>query len=142
MKNITDKYKKQDSEPKLWKKIKGYGRKAGIKVVYTALLLFYAYKRKDTPQWAKNIVIGALGYFVSPIDIIPDLTPLLGYTDDIGVLTFGLITIAAYVNVDVKMQAKDKLGAWFGEYDEAEIIDIDDKVGGEETKLDVDKDEH
>ena len=98
-------------------------------MVYTALLLFYAYKRKDTPQWAKNIVIGALGYFVSPIDIIPDLTPLLGYTDDIGVLTLGLITIAAYVDVDVKMRAKDKLGAWFGEYDEAEIIDIDDKVG-------------
>ena len=116
------------SENKLWQKINAYARQAGIKVVYTALLLYYAYKRKDTPLWAKNIVIGVLGYFLSPIDALPDLTPILGYTDDLGVLGFGLVTIAAYVDASVKGQAKEKLHAWFGSYDDADLKDVDDKL--------------
>ena len=116
------------SENKLWQKINSYARQAGIKVVYAALLLYYAYKRKDTPTWAKNIVIGVLGYFLSPIDALPDLTPILGYTDDLGVLGFGLVTIAAYVDAAVKSQAKEKLQAWFGDYDDADLKPVDDKL--------------
>jgi len=128
MKNPTDKYKEFFSENKLLKKLKLYAKNAGIKTVYTVLLLFYAYRRKETPSWAKNIILGAIGYFISPIDAVPDLTPILGYTDDISVLSFGLVTIACYVNKEVKVKAKVKLKDWFGAYDEEELADIDEKL--------------
>lgn len=125
MKNPFKPYIKRFSVSKFWDKIQQYARQAGIKTIYAALLLFYAYQRKDTPYWAKNIILGALGYFLSPIDAIPDLSPIIGYTDDIGVLTFGLVTIAAYVNEEVRNQARGRLSKWFKNYDEADLEEVD-----------------
>ena len=116
------------SEKGLWSKLKFYARQAGLKTVYTALLLYYAYTRKETPVWAKNIIFGVLGYFLAPIDAIPDLTPIIGYTDDLGVLSFGLVTIACYVNEDVKTNARERLKKWFGEYDVEELAEVDQQL--------------
>ena len=128
MKNPFKRYVKKFSEVKLWEKMKHYTRAAGIKSTYTVLLLFYAFKRKETPSWAKNIILGTLGYLISPIDAIPDLSPIIGYTDDIGVLGFGLVTIAAYVNDEVRERARVQLKKWFGEYDAAELAEVDEKI--------------
>lgn len=128
MKNPFTKYTRKFSENKLWKKISRYARQIGIKAVYSALLLFYAYRRADTPKWAKNIILGVLGYLLSPIDAIPDLSPILGYTDDLGVLGFGLVTIAAYINQEVRDSARKKLHDWFGAYNESELKEVDDKL--------------
>ncbi len=128
MENPNKKYMKGFSEKGMWTKIKRYAGKTGQRTVYTVLLLYYAYKRKDTPLWAKNIIIGTIGYFISPIDALPDLTPILGYTDDIGVLSFGLVTIACYVNEEVRTQAKNKLGTWFKEFNEEDLKAIDQKL--------------
>ena len=113
------------SESKFWQKLSRYARQAGIQATYAALLLFYAYNRKETPGWAKRIVLGTLGYLISPIDVMPDLTPLVGYTDDLGVLTFGLVTIAAYIDGRTKEKARQKLKDWFGNYDESSLQEID-----------------
>ncbi len=126
MKNPFQKYGKLFSEDGLWNKITNYAKQAGLKAVYTALLLFYAYRRKDTPSWAKNIILGTLGYFLAPIDAIPDLTPIIGYTDDIGVLSFGLVTIAAYVDEEVRKNARKQLSKWFGTYDEEELDSVEE----------------
>ena len=128
MKDEMDKHRREFSEPAFWQKLRQYARQAGTKIVYTALLLFYAYKRKETPTWAKSIVLGVLGYLLAPIDMIPNLTPIIGYTDDIGILSFGLVTIAAYVNDGVKEQARAKLGNWFGTYDDKDIQEVDEQL--------------
>ncbi len=128
IKNPFKKYISAFSENRLWKKLKKYATQAGLKAVYSALLLFYAYRRKETPIWAKNIIFGTLGYFLSPIDLIPDLSPIIGYTDDIGVLSFGVVTIAAYINKEVRMQAREKLSKWFGAYDEEELKVVDEQL--------------
>ncbi len=128
MKDQFDKYKEFFSENRLFRKLKQFARNAGIKTVYTVLLLFYAYRRKETPAWAKRIILGAIGYFISPIDAIPDLTPLIGYTDDLSILSFGLVTIACFVNKEVKIKAKTKLKDWFGAYDEEELSEIDKQL--------------
>ena len=125
MENPLKKYAHQSSENRLLKKIQAYARAAGLKTVYSVLLLFYAFTRKETPAWAKNIILGVLGYFIAPIDALPDLTPIIGYTDDLGVLSFGLVTIACYINQDVRGRAKGKLKDWFGEYDVEELAEID-----------------
>lgn len=108
----AQKHKKSFSELKLWKKISQFGKQIGSQGVYTALLLFYAYKRKETPRWAKNIIVGVVGYFIAPVDVIPDLTPILGYTDDLKLLALAVGTLGAYINSEVKEQAKEKLRSW------------------------------
>ncbi|HLT93017.1 MAG TPA: YkvA family protein, partial [Membranihabitans sp.] len=89
----------------------------GFKLAYIVLLQFYAYNNPQTPRWAKNIILGALGYLLTPIDSIVDVTPFIGYTDDIGVLSFALVTISAYITDDVKIKARQKLQKWTGSLD-------------------------
>lgn len=128
MKKIIEKYKDRFSEIKLWGTLKKYARMAGVKTVYTVLLMFYAFKRKDTPKWAKTLITGLLGYFLAPIDAIPDLTPFVGWTDDLGMLSVGLVTVAGYINKEVKDKARKQLKTLFGEYDPAELEEIDKRL--------------
>ncbi|HFC00119.1 MAG TPA: DUF1232 domain-containing protein [Phaeodactylibacter sp.] len=122
------KYSDQFSETKLWGKLKDFAKQAGQKTVYSALLLFYSFKRKETPRWAKNVILGALGYFISPIDGIPDLTPFLGYTDDLGVLSFGLVIIAGYINDEVRENARNRMTKWFGTLEEESLDEVDNSL--------------
>jgi uncharacterized membrane protein YkvA (DUF1232 family) len=123
-----EQYEKKYTEKKLWHKITRFAQKIGVKSVYAALLMFYAYKRKDTPGWAKKIVIGVLGYLISPIDFLPDLSPIIGYTDDLGILSFGLVTIAAFVNEEVRKKARTQLGTWFPSYQEEDLQEVEKKL--------------
>ena len=50
--------------------------------------LYLAYKRKDVPFYAKIIIILAVGYALSPIDLIPDFIPIIGYLDDLLIVPF------------------------------------------------------
>ncbi|MBK9013418.1 MAG: DUF1232 domain-containing protein [Saprospiraceae bacterium] len=128
MKNPFEKYANLFSENRLMKKIQAFAKQAGLKVVYSVLLLYYAYRRSDTPIWAKRIILGVLGYFISPIDLLPDLSPIIGYTDDLGVLSFGLVTIAAYVNDEVRIKARQKLRGWFGDFNVEELSEVDKQL--------------
>jgi uncharacterized membrane protein YkvA (DUF1232 family) len=123
-----DKYRRYFSDFRFWEKLKKFAAAAGVKTVYSALLLFFAYKRSDTPGWAKRLVVGVLGYLIMPIDAIPDLGFLIGYTDDLGVLSFALVTIAAYVNEDVRAQAREKLTNWFPDVEEEVLLEVDKKL--------------
>ncbi len=121
-------YTKAFNGRKLMLKLPGYLKAIGIKTVYTVLLLFNAYQRKETPSWAKNIILGTLGYLLSPIDGIPDVTPFLGFTDDMGVVSFGLVSIACYIDEDVRVNARKQLGNWFNKYDESALEEVDAKL--------------
>lgn len=128
MKEKLKKFRKSFSEVNLLGKLQRFAKQAGLKVVYMVLLLFYAYRRKDTPGWAKRIVIGTLGYFIAFVDAVPDLTPIIGYTDDIGILSFGLVAIASYINDEVRENARNHLRKWFGDYNEEDLADVDSKL--------------
>ena len=75
-KNYEDDY----SEDDFWKKIKQVAIKAGREIIEEALKLFYVIMNKKTPASAKAVAIAALGYFISPLDAIPDITPVVGGT--------------------------------------------------------------
>lgn len=127
MKGLS-KYRKRFSENKFWQKLSRFAAAAGAKAVYSALLLYYAYKRSETPAWAKRMIIGVLGYFIVPIDVIPDLSFLVGYTDDLGLLSFALVTIAAYVNDDVRTNAREHMKKWFENVDEDILAEVDSQL--------------
>ena len=88
------KYQKNYSERGLWGKVTKVAKKAGIKVIYAALLLFYALKSEKTSAADRALIIGALGYFILPTDLIPDFIPATGYTDDFGALVLALARVA------------------------------------------------
>lgn len=108
--------------------MKGKLKSLGVQTVYSVLLLYYAYKSTNTPSWARNIILGALGYLLTPIDSIPDLTPFLGFTDDIGVISFGLVTIACYIDDNVKLNARKQLEKYYKGYTEEMISEVDAKL--------------
>ena len=66
---------KNYNEAGFFQKLNIFARIAGHILVEKALQLYYAAESKDTPKWAKGVVMGALAYFVSPIDAIPDVIP-------------------------------------------------------------------
>lgn len=110
-------FEKQYSSTGFWNKLGGYARSAGIEVVEKALLLYYALQEEGTPAWAKTTIIGALGYFITLIDAIPDITPAVGYADDLGVLVMALAATSVYINKNVKDKTREKLAEWFGDRD-------------------------
>lgn len=102
------------SDDSFWEKLKNYAIKAGSEVIEKALWLYYAAQRPDTPAWAKATIYAALGYFILPIDAIPDVTPVVGFTDDLGALAAAVTACAAYINDEIKQQAAQKMKDWFG----------------------------
>ncbi|MHA6261520.1 YkvA family protein [Sporosarcina sp. CAU 1771] len=112
--NIDEDYSEQYTEDSFWRKVLKYGKKAGVKVTYAALLLFYTAQKPTIPLKAKGTIFGALGYFISPIDFIPDITPGVGYADDLIVLITALLIVAAYIDTETKQLAKNKIVDWFG----------------------------
>ena len=113
-KDNNSKYSKEYSDSGFFDKLAGYAKSAGSEVVETALKLYYAMDNPKTPVWAKTTIIGALGYFISPIDAIPDFTPVIGYVDDLGVLAAAASSVALYIDDNVKKKAKTKMKDWFG----------------------------
>ena len=113
-----DRYNEQDFAAKITKAAK----KAGIKVIYLALLLYYVLKSPKVKMADKGKIWGALGYFILPIDFIPDFIPVAGYTDDLAALLWAFYAVAKNVTPEIEAQAKRKLHDWFGDYDENEII--------------------
>ena len=108
----NSKYKGSYSESGLWDKLRNYAGKAGRTVVENALKLYYAMALgKASPQQVAAI-IGALGYFISPIDAIPDMLPG-GLADDGGVLALAVGTLACCSDPEVVRAAKAKTREWF-----------------------------
>ncbi|QDH22243.1 DUF1232 domain-containing protein [Saccharibacillus brassicae] len=121
-------YGKQYSDDSFWDKVKTVGKKAGVKVVYAALLLFYTLKDADVPPWAKSVIIGALAYFIAPIDLIPDFIPVVGFTDDFGTLIAAVAVVAKLVNDETRGKARAKLVSWFGESATLDLGEVEAKL--------------
>ncbi|PLT35787.1 YkvA family protein [Bacillus sp. V5-8f] len=117
---------KHYSDSKFWAKLKKYAIKAGSSVVYSVLLLYYTLQKPEVPTKTKAVIVGALGYFILPTDLIPDFAIGIGYTDDLGALGLALIQVAMYIDDDIKNKARHKLEEWFG--NQVDTTDIDKKI--------------
>lgn len=113
--NEHNEFEEAYSESGFWDKLKRYAKLAGKEVVEKALLLYYAMQEEKAPAWAKATIAGALGYFIVPLDAIADLTPAVGYADDLGVLALAVAAVATYINDDVRAKAAEKMRNWFGD---------------------------
>ncbi len=118
-----NKYQEAYSEAGFWSKLRRYATLAGREVVEKALLLYYAMQEEKAPAWARATIAGALGYFIVPLDAITDLTPAVGYADDLGVLVLAIAAVATYINDDVRRKTRERMVDWFGDDDERELSD-------------------
>ncbi|MCK5775581.1 MAG: DUF1232 domain-containing protein [Bacteroidales bacterium] len=109
---------KSFSDTKLFEKIGLAAKNAGIVVIYPALVLYYLFQDKDVPKRSKGIIIAALAYFIFPMDSIPDMTPIIGYSDDIGILYVTIMQLVKYVTPDILQRVSNRIADWFGEIKE------------------------
>ena len=118
-------YKDRFTKNGFVEKISRIARRAGSKLVYAALLLYYTLESDKISLKDKAIIIGALGYLISPLDVIPDAIPIAGLGDDLAVLIYVLNKVWENVSEDVKAKSREKLLQWF---DEEEIGDVDSNL--------------
>ena len=110
-----EKYEDKYSESGLWDKIRKNIAKIGVKVIYQALLLYYVAQSPNCPSKIKAGIIGALGYLISPIDLIPDIMPGIGYADDAAAIATAVALAQIYITDEIKAQAKAKIADLLGE---------------------------
>lgn len=108
-------YEKAYSEDSFWSKVKKFALAAGREVIEKALILYFSLREPDVPKWAKGTIVAALGYFIFPADAIPDITPVVGYADDLGVLVAAMAAVAAHVTPEAKRLAGEQIKVLFGE---------------------------
>lgn len=119
-KSQIEAYGEHYSPQELFFKLARVAKNAGIKIVYYVLLLYYALMEGDLSMKEKSIIIGALGYFILPIDLIPDLLPL-GYTDDLSLIIFVVTKLRKSFTPEIQKMAIEKLKKYFDEIDEESI---------------------
>lgn len=103
-----DKAKRFYSDKSFWHKITRFAKKTGSEALEKLLILYYCLKDAETPKKEKSIILAALGYFIMPIDAIPDILPG-GYVDDLGILTMAIAKITTAIKDEHITQAKQKL---------------------------------
>lgn len=123
------KYKDKFTQNGFVDKISRVAKRAGAKFVYAALILFYTLQSDKVSVKDKAIIIGALGYLISPLDVMPDAIPIAGLGDDLAVLIYVLHKIWGDVSEEVKAKAKAKLSQWFDEDEILEANNIFDDSG-------------
>ncbi|MGP1387125.1 MAG: YkvA family protein [Thainema sp.] len=111
------------SDEAFWDKMRAFGTKAGKSLVEQAFVMWNALHDPKTPISAKLTIAGALAYWILPVDMIPDVLPAVGFTDDLSAITAALASIAMSITPEMKTKAKAQTAALFNEQDipESEI---------------------
>lgn len=122
-------YANKFSQSDFVEKISRIAKRAGAKLVYAALILYYTLQSDKVSTANKALIIGALGYMISPLDGIPDAIPIVGLTDDLAVLLYVLKKVWGDVAPEIQEKAKQRLSKWF---DEDEIEEANDLFGKSE----------
>ena len=100
-----------DSEQSLrrsfWRKLGGAA--ARIPFAEDLLAAYYCAFDRATPLQVRATLIGALAYFVLPLDAIPDVLPVLGFTDDAAVLAAAIKLVASHMTPEHRAAARERL---------------------------------
>jgi uncharacterized membrane protein YkvA (DUF1232 family) len=92
---------------KFWRKAKQAAQQ--IPFMEDVVAAYYCALDKNTPLRAKGILLAALGYFILPVDTIPDVILGLGFTDDIAVLTAAITAVRAHITPAHRLAARQAI---------------------------------
>jgi uncharacterized membrane protein YkvA (DUF1232 family) len=96
-----------------WPKIRRVARR--IPFVHELLAAYYATLDPKTPLQVKAVLMGALAYFVLPVDVIPDFIVGFGFTDDATVLYAAIRSVASSIRDEHRQRAKQMLDRALGD---------------------------
>ena len=122
MNNQYEDYQMYYSENKLMDKLAKSAKRIGLRLTYSALLLYYVLEDPKVSIADKAKIYGALGYFILPLDLIPDMIPVTVYSDDVSAVLWALHSVWKNVTPEMKMRAKRKMTSWLGINPDEEII--------------------
>lgn len=101
-------------EKKFWEKVRSIAKKAGGTVLQPVLTLYYTLQDGHVPVKDKLFIIGALGYFIIPTDVIPDFIVGLGYTDDLAVIAILLKQVKDNITPQIEEKVTSKINELLG----------------------------
>ena len=81
------------------------------------LAAYYCAFDKQTPRHVQATLLGAIAYFILPFDFIPDMMPILGFTDDAAVLATAIRLVAGHITPEHRAAARAMLKRGAGEAD-------------------------
>lgn len=113
------------SNQRFLNKVKKYGVKLGFTGLHGGATLYVALKGSSMPKSDKMVILGALGYFILPFDVVADLLPVIGLSDDLFLLTAALTKVSMRIDDDMKQEAHVLLKNMFGnryEYEDEMVI--------------------
>ena len=92
---------------RFWIKLKNVA--ARLPFTEDLLAAYYCAFDKQTPRHVQAALLGAIAYFILPFDFIPDMLPVLGYTDDAAVLATAIRLVASHITDDHRRAARAAL---------------------------------
>lgn len=72
------------------------------------IALYYAYRDPRTPWYARLVAALVVAYAFSPIDLIPDFIPVVGYLDDLVIVPLGIVVALRLIPADVYAESRAK----------------------------------
>lgn len=90
------------------------GKKIGRELVVHAFKLWFVIQSPSTPATIKGPLIAALVYLGCPVDAVPDMLPIVGFSDDAGLVAGALAAAHLYITDDIAAQARAQADALFG----------------------------
>lgn len=108
------KYARFYNEKDFHKKLSRISGKLGRGVLYYLAILYFLVSDKQIPLKTRLLFIAALGYFILPTDIISDVIPGLGFTDDIAFITYAFSTASDFITPELKEKAQQKVESLLG----------------------------
>ena len=102
------------TEESFWDKVRSKLKSAGLQLIYKAMQLYSATETTNCPAKVIAGIDAALGYFIAPLDLMPDFVPFGGYTDDLSAILLATMMAQAYIDDEVREKARQKLGSIFG----------------------------
>lgn len=111
----VQKYGTYYSDNRFWKKVERVAKKVGATVLLPVFTLYYMLQDDKVSLQHKAYIVGALGYFILPIDLIPDgILPVIGFTDDIAVMTLVLKLVKDSITPEIKARANAQVSEIIG----------------------------
>jgi uncharacterized membrane protein YkvA (DUF1232 family) len=98
---------------KFWKKLKGLASR--LPFAEDLIAAHYCAFDRQTPLHVRAALVGALAYFVLPTDFIPDVLPIIGYSDDAAVLAAAIKLVSSHIKPDHREAAQQTLKRLRGE---------------------------
>ncbi len=92
---------------RFWSKLKRVA--ARLPFAEDLLAAYYCAFDKQTPRHVQAALLGAIAYFILPFDFVPDMLPVLGFTDDAAVLATALRLVASHITDDHRQAARAAL---------------------------------